>query len=288
MLARQVPKFYFLAIAWPVYLFFLPFVFASFGGYSLLFVLFPGVYLFTWLACLMHECWHKYVPDIPINFFYNIFSYMLLTDPQTYRLVHGNHHSKVNSWEDFEFHPIGEIKNDRLRRLYNLAEILFGVMFTFGMQMSFLPRHPKYKEKYSELVHLFSMAMWVIIYGSIGILSAITFGLTARQVVIPFLINFWLGSVFIHHVQLIEHGGKIVEGDVRQRMLSTRNLKFKGFFEKIFHFLTHSDSREHVIHHTDVAAYDRPFPGRVPMPEGAVFISLRDYMTILWCMVTKG
>ncbi|MBC2579208.1 hypothetical protein HGI79_02595 [Clostridium sp. DJ247] len=74
----------------------------------------------TWLGFLMHECWHKYVPEINNKVFYRIFSWCLLNDPQVYNLVHGIHHSKVNSWEDIEFHPLGKIKNSLLRRIYNL------------------------------------------------------------------------------------------------------------------------------------------------------------------------
>lgn len=55
----------------------------------------------------MHECWHGYVPNIPSKKFYNIFAYMLFTDPQIYRIVHAYHHGMVHSWEDTEFHPLG-------------------------------------------------------------------------------------------------------------------------------------------------------------------------------------
>jgi hypothetical protein len=51
--------------------------------------------------------------------------------------------------------------------------------------------------------------------------------------------------------------------------------------EKLFLFLTHGDSREHVLHHTLTPHYLRPFPGKAPMPEAAVYITLGDYFRIL-------
>jgi fatty acid desaturase len=213
---------------------------------------------------------------------------MLLTDPQLYRLVHGHHHSKVNTWDDTELHPLGKINNIHLRRIYNFLEIALGVIFTFGIIMHLLPKHPNYKAKYKQSTHTISILMWILFYGGVGYLSALIFNLSAAQVAIPFLISFWLGSAIIHHDQLIEHGNLIVEGDCHQRNMASRNLKNETVFQKLFHLLTHGDTREHVLHHTAVAVYSRPFPGKVPMPADAVCISLKDYAGILWQMITKG
>ncbi len=46
--------------------------------------------------------------------------------------------------------------------------------------------------------------------------------------------------------------------------IKTRNLWRAGLPEKIFLSLTHGDSQEHVLHHTLVGVYSRPFPGKVP------------------------
>ena len=147
MVRAQGWKYYFLAIAFPVYVIFLPLVFAGNKLIFAVFLFFPGLYLYTWAACMMHECWHRYVPNINNDFFYDLYSYMLILDPYIYRVVHGHHHSKINTWEDVEFHPLGEIKNVKYRRIYNLLEIVFGVIFTFGIQMHVVPRHPLYKDK---------------------------------------------------------------------------------------------------------------------------------------------
>lgn len=288
MIRSQAWKYYFLVVAWPLYLFVLPYVYARFKLLSFVFMLFPGVYLFTWLLCLMHECWHKYTPGIANDQLYDVFSYMLLTDPQLYRLVHGHHHSKVNTWEDTEFHPLGKIDNVCLSRVYNFLEIALGIIFTFGIIMHILPDHPKYKAKYKRSTHTISIVMWIMFYGGIGFFSASVFNLDVYQVAIPFLISFWLGSFVIHQDQLIEHGNLIVEGDYHERNIASRNLKNETVLEKSFNFLTHGDTREHVLHHTIVAVYSRPFPGKLPMPEGAVCVSLKDHVGNLWRMVAEG
>ena len=285
---KQAWKFYFVLAAWPVYIFVLPLVYAQMGVVSILFMIFPGAYLMTWMACLMHECWHKYVPGIPNNTLYNLYSYMLFTDPQIYRLVHGHHHSKVNTWEDIEFHPLGEIKNTYLRRIYNFLEIVLGGILTFGLLMYILPRNELYKGRYKTSSHIISMVMWVLIYGGLGFASATIFNISGEKTAIALLINFWIGNLFVHHSQMIEHGGLIVKGDLNERKLKSRNLKNDGILEKLFLFLTHGENREHVLHHTTPAVYSRPFPGKVPMPQEAVYISLADYAAILWRMAIKG
>ena len=288
LVRRQAPKVYLAAIILPLYLFCLPFVFVRSVMLSIVLMLTLGVYLSTWVACLIHECWHKYIPAVPNDFFYNLFSYMLVLDPQIYRVVHGHHHSKVNTWEDVEFHPLGKIRNVHLRRIYNFLEIVLGVIFVFGIQMHVVPRHPDYRNRCRSSTHWLSIAMWLLFYGLVGFSSVVVFNLSARQVVIPLLINFWVGSFFIHQIQLVEHGGLIVEGNFRQRMMQTRNLKHDGPAEKLFLFITHGDSREHILHHSMVGVYTRPFPASLPMPENAVYISLIDYAAVLWRMVTKG
>ncbi len=285
---QQAPKYYMVLVAWPVYVFFLPFVWSVSKLLCAFYLLFAGAYLYNEMAQLMHECWHKYTPNINNNFFYTIYSYFLVTDPQIYRLVHGYHHSKVNTWDDTEFHPLGRINNAFVRRAYNFVEIVFGFIFILGLLMWVLPRHERYRDKYKKSGNILSIGMWILIYGSFGLVSAIVFDLTLSQIVVPYLINLWLCSFAIHHNQLIEHGGLIADGDIHQRNMATRNLKHDTVMQKIILFLTHNDPREHVLHHTMVKENSRPFPGTIPMPENAVYISLGDYGRILRSMVTRG
>jgi hypothetical protein len=58
----QAWKFYFIMLVWPLYLVSLPIILSLTGWWSVLYMIFPGVYIFTWLGYLMHETWHKYVP----------------------------------------------------------------------------------------------------------------------------------------------------------------------------------------------------------------------------------
>jgi fatty acid desaturase len=288
MIKHQSWKYYFVAAAWPVYLLLLPLVFSKIGFATILLMIFPGLFLFTWVGFLMHEAWHKYVPNIPNNFFYYIFSWMLLTDPQIYKMLHGGHHMNVNSWEDKEFHPLGKIRNHILRLVYNYFEILFGTLFIVVVSSLTIPFNPKYKAKYQFKSLAISIFSWIIFLGGIGFLSHIIFKVSVGSIVVSYALTLWICSFMLHQSQLVEHGNLIAEGDWNVRNLVTRNLKPNGIFEKVFLFLTHGDSREHVLHHTLVKVYSRPFPGKVPMPEKAVYINFKSYLSIIGGMLTKN
>jgi uncharacterized membrane protein len=125
----------------------------------------------------------------------------------------------------------------------------------------------------------------MILYGGIGYLAHLAFQLNLSQILTPLAINWWLCSFILHHSQLEEHGNLIVNGSYQERNIKTRNLRNQGLIEKFILFLTHGDSREHVLHHTLVKVYSRPFPGIVPMPENAVYISFKEYLRILLRML---
>jgi fatty acid desaturase len=244
-------------------------------------MVFPGVYLFTWVGYLMHETWHKYVPNIPNGIMYNILSWMLLTDPQIYRVLHGFHHSQVNTWDDNEFHPYGFIKNPVLRRISNFLEIFLGVAFLSISAQIIIPRHPKYKAKYRASSSFLTLLVIAVFLGGLGYASHVVFGVSGAGTACLFAATIWLNSFALHHSQLVEHGNLIAEGTWDKRNVLTRNLRDTATPEKIFLFLTHGDSREHVLHHTIINIYSRPFPHKVPMPTGAVYIDLKDYAGIL-------
>ena len=288
MIKRQSWKYYFVAVAWPLYLLFLPLVFNKVGFYSILLMIFPGVFLFTWVGYLMHESWHKYVPNVPNSFFFNVLSWMLLTDPQIYKMLHGGHHMNVNSWDDRELHPLGKISNPILRKIYNYFEVILGIVFLVAVSSLAIPFNSKYKGKYHFSSLAISIFAWVIFLGGIGFLSHLIFRISAGPVIISYIISLWICSFFLHQSQLVEHGNLIAEGNWNVRNLLTRNLRAKGIVEKIFLFLTHGDSREHVLHHTLVKIYSRPFPGKVPMPENAVYVDFKNYLSLLWGMLTKN
>jgi fatty acid desaturase len=281
----QAWKYYFVLLAWPAYLFVLPAVYARAGWWSAAYMVFPGVYLFTWTGYLMHETWHKYVPNVPNGLFYNLYSWMLVTDPQVYRALHGYHHSAVHTWDDTEFHPLGEIKDGPLLAVYNFCEIFLGIIFISVLGQLVMPGHPVHGKNFSARRAALSGCAIALFLGGVLYLSHLAFGVSASQALVPLAASLWLNSFVIHHSQLVEHGGLIVEGDFGQRNLWARNLSPAGPAEKLFLFFTHGDSREHVLHHTLPRVYSRPFPGALPLPEKAVRLTLADYLRVLGRML---
>ncbi len=285
---RQQAIAYYLVLAlWPLYLFFLPPVFVYGRLWVVPYLIFPGLFLFTWLGYLMHESWHKYVPSINNTFFYNTFALMILSDPQLYFIIHSMHHSQVHTFQDSEFHPAGNIKSRVLRIIYNWSEVLIGVAFLVVVGTITVPGDSRFNRQYRYWKLVLSITLWVIFLGSISYASHLIFGVRWSQAILAIALTYWLGSFFLHQSQLIEHGNLIVEGNFRQRNLRTRNLRPAGIFEKIFLFLTHNDSREHVFHHTITKTHSRLIPGVMSLPENAVTITLRDYLKILGRML-KG
>ncbi len=282
---RQARNYYLVLTGWCLYLLLLPGAYAAWGWPSLGLVLFPGLYFFTWMGYLMHEAWHKYVPNVPNLFFYQIFAYLLLTDPQIYRLLHGHHHAEVNTYDDREFHPLGRINNRFGRMVYQFLEITLGVGFVLLMSLIAIPRHPRYAAKFRLSQTLLTVLVTAVIFTSLGLLSHFLFQATVVQILIPYALTYGLGSMLLHHSQLVEHGNLYVEGDWQQRNIKTRNLRAHTWLEKLFLWMTHHDAQEHVLHHTQTRIYGRPFPGRLPLPEGSVVISLGDYLSILGDML---
>jgi fatty acid desaturase len=278
-------KFYAAVAAWPAYLVLIPWAFARLGVWSLPLLVFPGSYLFAWNGYLMHESWHKLVPGLPNELLFTVYSWMLLTDPQLYRLLHGLHHSEVNTWADLEFHPVGEIRGRGWTRLYNAAEIVLGSIFVQIVTTVVVPRDPRYRVKYRRGSLLASLAAWIVIFGGAAWAAVALFGVRPVHVVVPVALTVWLGSLLLHHNQLVEHGNLIVAGSWEERNARTRNLRRQTLLERLFVFLSHHDSEEHIHHHTMARVYTRPFPGRVAMPAGAVYITLGGYLGVLGDML---
>ncbi len=187
----------------------------------------------------MHESWHKYVPNIPNGFFYNAFALMLLSDPQLYQMTHGFHHSKVHTYEDAEFHPVGDVRNRAVRIIYNWLEVVIGVAWLVLMASLAVPFDPRFSKRYRLWKLPLSAAAWVILMGGIGFLSHAAFGVSLLQIVIPFVASVWLHSFALHQSQLIEHGNLYVDGTFDERNIWTRNLKKAGVIES-HHPVLHS------------------------------------------------
>ena len=286
ILKRQAWKYYALMITWPVYLFLLPWVWSYNITLGFIVIVFPGIYLFTGMGFLMHECWHRYVPNVPNNFFYQIFSWFLLTDPQIYRLIHGFHHSQVNSWADIEFHPFGQIKLRSLRILLNISEIIFGIAALVVFQTMVMMSSSRFRDKYRFSSLVTAVFVWIAYLTLIGWSVHQVFSISLNGIVVPYILMFWSGALVLHHSQLIEHGNLFIAGDWNERNIKTRNLEARGWMEKIFLFLTHGDSREHVLHHVLVSVHSRPFPGMIPLPQNAVMITFLDYRHIIFDLLS--
>ncbi|MBW4612288.1 MAG: fatty acid desaturase [Desmonostoc vinosum HA7617-LM4] len=283
---NQTIKLFVASLTWLIYLFFLPYIYASVNIFAFGFMLFPGVYILCLLALFMHECWHEYLPGVHNHFFYSVLSWMILLDPQVFNIVHPYHHSQVNTYRDIEFHPLGEIKNQFVKAVYNFCEIFLGSIFVVTITTFKIAFHPKLKKQYSFGKLIISILMWTIIWGGIGYSSHLVFGVTTNQVFISYLLICWMGSVVIHHNELIEHGNLIVEGNLGERNLKTRNLNPSGILERFFLFITHNDSREHTLHHSMSKIYTRPFFQKNPMLDKIVYISFDEYLVILKDMLT--
>lgn len=285
-LRGQAWKHYCVVLAWPAYLFFLPWVWSRSPAAGIVFTVFPGIYLFTWMGFLMHECWHRYVPNVPNGAFYQIFSWLLLTDPQVYRLLHGTHHYHVNSWQDAEFHPFGEIKSRPLRIAMNIAEITLGIAALVIAQTFVMIGNPAFRRKYRVMSLLVSILVWIVYLGGIGWAAHHVFSVPALSVAVSYILFFWIAGALLHHSQLVEHGNLFIAGDWNERNIKTRNLRVKSPAERVFLFMTHGDSREHVLHHVLVSVHSRPFPGRIPLPANAAIFTMGDYGRVLRDMIT--
>ncbi len=285
---RKLSVYYYLVlILWPVYLFLLPAVFVYGRWWVLLFMIFPGLYLFTWVGYLMHESWHRYVPTVNNQFFYKVFALMILTDPQLYSMIHSTHHVQIHTYQDAEFHPLGDIKSRVWRTIYNCLEVVLGVAFLEVVASITVPRDVRFSRIYRFWKLFVSIGAWVTFLGGLGYLSHYVFGVALSETFKAYVFTYWLGSFFLHQSQLVEHGNLIIDGDIKKRNSATRNLKPAGIIEKVFLFLTHNDSREHILHHTITTVHSRPFPGMITLPENAVSIVMNDYSRILSRML-KG
>lgn len=284
-LSRQVLKLYLVFLLWPIYLFLLPGAWSVSHWLALALMVFPGVYLYCWLGVLMHECSHRYFPGVNNDLYYNILSVMLCMDPQVFRLTHATHHTKVNTYEDLQIHPLGRISNRPLRILCNFLEIAFGDMYFMIASTIGVIRHPRLRRSYSIRKAIVWHLTWILSLAAILVASSRTFGLTAAQVCLPSLIGMWLCALILRHNEMVQHANLIVDGTLAERNLKTRNMLPVGIAEKIFLFLTHNDPRHHVLHHTLAKVYSRPFPDTIPLPDGAVYVTMKGYLRVLGRML---
>jgi hypothetical protein len=97
---------------------------------------------------------------------------------------------------------------------------------------------------------------------------------------IVFVGTLWLGALMTRHNQWLEHLGILDnDADIQTRNHLTRNLNKNSLLGRFYGFFTHEDSDAHIYHHTDGRIPSRNTG--LPLPEGAVTISVREYVGIL-------
>ena len=237
-------KIYGLIILWLLYLITLPYVYSQNRTIGLFYVVYPGIYLFPLFGLLIHEAWHKYLPDVPNKALFHLFCFMLISDPQVYDLTHRTHHTDVNSYQDMQFHPLGKIRKRYLRIVYNFFEIFLGVVFVMTVAGIRISKEPRFKKQYSYKKFVAFLLCRISFIIGIGYCSHLLFKVNAIEIFIPFLLTYWGGSLIIHHSMLIEHGNLIVEGNLERRNLRTRNLKPIGIISKIVLFFAHKKIKQ--------------------------------------------
>lgn len=284
MVRYQSYKFYLAPLLFFSYVAIFPYCYEHLSfGYSLIIAVFPGALLYSWICFLLHESWHKYVPNVPNQFLFNLYSWLLAADPQIYRIAHGTHHAHTHTWHDLEFYPIGKITNPYLRRFYNLLHFMLGQVFIYHISLIYqMAKHPKFRwHRY-----LSAFMMIVITYASLFYISHHILNVSTFHVFIGWVMLTIVGGSIQHHSQLIEHWGIIAEDkSLLERNLLSRNLKSEGLIEKFFLFLTHWDSHEHVLHHLHPRTYTRPFLKQIPMPSQSVHINFKEYLGIAWRVI---
>ncbi|MGI9302537.1 MAG: hypothetical protein ACR2RB_07515 [Gammaproteobacteria bacterium] len=275
----HVWRYYCILAAWPAFLLCAPGLIKLYGGWSLTVIAPLGIYLFNWLALLLHESWHRYMPGFNNDAFFRWSSRMLALDPQLFRLIHAHHHTRVSTWDDIEVHPFGNIQSRPLRIANNLLELMLGMLWiVVGWHIN-VPLTQEYRAGYSVRSLLISTT-WTLLFLALLFLGA-TFllGATPGEIITAWALIFWLGGLFLHHSTLIQHGNLIVEGDIRERNRWVRGLRPAGIVERVFLVLTQQDQ---VLHHWDPRAYHRLFRNNLrDKPHDAVLIDLRDYLILV-------
>lgn len=127
---KQAVKIFTTLVAWVVYLFLLPYVYASINIFQSFLCFFQEFIFYVYQHSLCMNVGMNIYLASTISF-YLILSWLIFIEPQTFDIVHPSHHTQVNTYNDMEFHPLGEIKNKLLRIIYNFLEICLGKIFVF-------------------------------------------------------------------------------------------------------------------------------------------------------------
>lgn len=275
-LAKKLPPLLIGVMAsWVAYLIVVPYLCATVSPWFLLAIPTVGLYIFGWLGYYRHELWHSYFPGLHNPTFYDVVSALLFSDPQVYRTCHPTHHKFIHTTRDLEFFTEDYENNRSRRRRQYVLELLFGniawELYTFQRL---------HKEGRIRVVS--ARRSWF--HRSLGVAALLIVAYLLDPMapvysVIVFVGTLWLGALLTRHNQWLEHLGIVSDGDILQRNHLTRNLDKRSIAGKLCGFFTHEDSDAHIYHHTDGRIPSRNTG--LPLPDGALTISMREYLGIL-------
>jgi len=272
----------FLLAAWPAYLVLAPLAWEYHWAVGLGIAIFPGVYLWTWMAVMYHETWHNYLPGVPNRLFFELFGCMLPADPQVFDLVHCHHHTDVHTYRDAEFYPYGEIRRPILRKIYLLLEFTLG-MFFLGIMLHRVVRvNPRYRPRFSHSWRVAATLKAVVLYGGCVALTHWVLDVPGPMIALAYAVPTIAGSSLVHQSRLVQHGYIIVDADWADSNLWSGNIRNHGVLERLLAFMTHNDPVEHVLHHTVANVNTRAHIGEIPMPPESRYLSVRESWAWLW------
>ena len=264
-------------VLWFAYIITLPKIYNINAFIGVAMMLFPGFFLYTWLTNYLHDIYHRYISDSSNHFLFHLFAALVWINPQVFRIGHQSHHSKVHTYEDLEFYPLGKINNRWLRKLFLILEVIFGTILIVICATEAIKKRPDFS--YSKLI--LSICYSLLIYSFLAIGSQMIFGVGYSVIISSLLINFLICNCLLHHMQLMEHGFILADGDVHERSQYSRNLKPDGWMEKFFLFLNHQEPIDHCSHHKYPSDYTRHNKYEADKSESLNCINLKEYWAIL-------
>jgi len=232
--------------SWFIYYLLIPAAFAhsNWIGFALACSIAP--FIGVWAIYLMHECWHRYFEDIDNRKMFLLFCALLFTQPGAYGHGHRTHHKHVNTYEDLEIHPVGRIASRGGRIIFYVGSSLFGSIFLLLLGLGQSGTDDSKESRWNKVMPL----VWLGTWGMIGTAAWAITQATLTDILIAYAISIWATSFAHRHNEMIEHGGVIAEGSLAFRANQTRSLKPDSLLARYFLLITHDDSREHTLHHT--------------------------------------
>lgn len=278
-LQKELLKVYSILSLIPVYCTIAPLMWTYSYIYGLVFLIFPGLYFYTYMAFVIHESHHRYFKGHPNNLIFRIALMYAYGDPQVYSIVHPLHHKYVHTDKDLEINPLGKIKSKKLRIISRLLELTFGLIYVQIIIIYKIITNPELNKRFSLFNMFFNFSLSTLFYFLVGYIS-FSLGADIQSILLCYISTIWSALILIRIVQLVEHGDIFTEeNDPYSRNLLTRNMSKDSFFERLFHFYTHNDSYNHTMHHLNASKFNRILPNN--NTDSYNYIRLGNFQNIL-------